>query len=54
MRVDHGVCSVAAHVGEMNFVRTGLREQTGNECADLAGAENENFVHARAPEGGAI
>ena len=47
MGVDHGICSLAAHVCEMHLVRAGLGEQAGDERSDLAGAENENFGHAR-------
>ncbi len=46
MSVDHCICSLAAHVCEMHFVRAGLGEQAGDERSDLAGAENENLGHA--------
>src|SRR4029453_12301978 len=46
MRVDHCICSLAAHVCEMHLVRAGLGEQAGDERSDLAGAEDENFGHA--------
>ena len=46
MRVDHCICSLAAHVGEMHLVRAGLGQQAGDERADLAGAENQNLGHA--------
>ena len=50
--LHHGICRRAGDVGEMNFIRTRFSQQAGNQCTDLAGAENEHFLHGEAPWGG--
>ncbi len=39
------VRGLAVHVGELHPVGAGFGEQSGDQCADLAGAENQYTMH---------
>ena len=42
-----GACRIEADVGQLDLVIAGLGQQTGDQRADLAGAENEYAMHMK-------
>src|SRR5262249_43505853 len=45
VRAHDGLGGSAVHIAQMNLVTAGFRKQSGDECADLAGPENEYTMH---------
>jgi hypothetical protein len=43
--LDDRACGVAADVADVNFIVARLGEQTGDQGADLSGAEDQYLVH---------
>ena len=47
MRARDGASRIAVDVGELDLVTAGIRQQSGDERADLAGAQDQYAMHRK-------